>query len=81
VLINTNGLIIEKEKWQPVELVIIDNGDKKWNYLDTVRYSNQLICKGEFLLKYRGHSSFNESPKKSYGVRPIEGGVKLKSLF
>ena len=84
ILINTDGSLISKEDYITAKMTIIDNGESKPNYADTIAYPDQSFdYNGYIALRFRGNSSFYESDKKPYAIRSIdkpleEGGVKKK---
>ena len=85
ILINTDGCLISRQDYITAKMAIIDNGEGKLNYADTVMHPNQVIdYNGYIALRYRGYTSFYGSDKKPYAIRSIdkpleEGGVKKKS--
>ena len=87
ILINTEGRKINKQDYITAEMTIVDNGDSKCNYADTVAFPSQKVdYNGYIALRYRGHSSFTMSDKKPYAIRSIdkpleEGGVIKKSTL
>ena len=51
---------------------IIHNGDGLINYADTVAHPGQYVdYQGFIALRYRGNSTFNNSPKKPYSFRTL----------
>ena len=71
----------DRDTYSKARLTIICNGDGKMNYCNIDEYPNQNIdYDGEILIRYRGHSSYIECPKKSFAIRPLnENGKKKKS--
>lgn len=79
LMINTNGTSLRRKDYKTVEMVIIDNGEGKLNYADTLRWKKQKVdYRGEIAIRYRGNSSFNRSEKKSYAIRPLGPNGKKK---
>ena len=69
VFINTNSKIIHKDYRIAVRMKIINNPNGI-NYGDTITHSKQSVdYEGWIGIKYRGNSSFTESPKKPYGFK------------
>ena len=85
VLINTKGEHVRRDEFITAQMTIIDNGEELRNYSDTVKHPDQIIdYEGLIALRYRGQSSYFNSPKKSYAIRALdkplaEGGKKKKS--
>lgn len=84
VFIHVNGDTIQKNEKITARMKIIDNGNGKWNYADTVAHQNQMIdYDGYISINYRGNTSYTLAPKKSYTIRTLaqpleEGGKKQK---
>ena len=86
VFINVDGKMILRDDYILAQMKIIHNGDGEYNYGDTIKHPNQHIdYEGYVALKYRGHSSFNQSSKKPFAFRtlkssllPSEGGEKKR---
>ena len=84
VWITVEGRTIDRNERITATMKIIHNGDGQLNYADTVAYPNQHVdYEGYVALRYRGGSSFDNSPKKPYSFRPLdkpleEGGTKKK---
>ena len=63
---------------------IIWNGDSLMNYADTLAHPGQRIdYEGYIAVRYRGNSTYNDSPKKPYSFRTLatslrDGGKKQK---
>ena len=81
IFINTSGKYVEREHYVTANMKIIYNGERMFNYGDTITYPNQAInYEGHIRIKYRGNSSYNLSAKKSYSICAIdENGKKKKS--
>lgn len=81
IFIKTQGNDIEREEFVTAYIKVIDNSDV--NYGDTLVYTNQKVdYEGYIAIKYRGSSSYNETPNKSYAIRAIDTqkeGKKKKS--
>ena len=72
VFINVEGATIQKENRIIARMKIIDNGDGH-NYRDTVAYPNQKVdYEGWIGIKYRGNTSFYNSKKKPFQVKPMK---------
>lgn len=86
VFINVDGQMILREDYILAQMKIIHNGDGEYNYGDTIGHPDQKVdYEGYIALKYRGHSSFEQSDKKPFAFRtlktsqlPSEGGEKKK---
>ena len=84
VFISTNNQQIDREERITARMKIIYNGENELNYTDTITYSSQEIDYDGYIgLRYRGNSSFTNSDKKPYAIRPLnkpleEGGKKQK---
>lgn len=84
VFLNVGGRQIDREERITARMKIIYNGEGKLNYADTLAHPDQKVdYEGYIGLKYRGNSSFTNSDKKPYAVRPLdkpleEGGKKQK---
>ena len=83
VWVEVGGTMILKDEYITARMKIIDNGEGRLNYGDTVAHPDQTIdYAGCVALRYRGNTSFNHS-RKPYLFRPLdkpleEGGVKKK---
>lgn len=85
VWIDVNGIAIDRDYKITGRMKIINNGEGKLNYADTVNHPNQNIdYSGYIAIRYRGHSSFNYSDKKPYTFDtmegPLEEGSKKKKV-
>ena len=71
---------IDRNKRVDARMKIVDNGYGKLNYADTVAHPGQRIdyC-GHIALRYRGNSTYNDSPKKPYSFRTMDGPLKYGS--
>ncbi len=86
VFIDVDGKMILRDDYILARMKIIHNGNGEYNYGDTIAHPNQNVdYEGNIALKYRGHSSFNQSNKKPFAFRtlktsqlPAEGGEKKK---
>ena len=84
VFISTNNQQIDREDRITARMKIIYNGANQLTHGDTIAYPNQTIDYDGYIgLKYRGNSSFTNSDKKPYAIRPLnkpleEGGKKQK---
>lgn len=86
VFIKVDGQMILREDYILAQMKIIHNGDGEFNYGDTIGHPNQKVdYEGFVALKYRGHSSFEQSDKKPFAFRtlkssilPSDGGGKKK---
>ena len=72
VWIEVNGRVIDRYKRVEARLKVIDNGKGHVNYADTVAHPGQRIdYEGYVALRYRGNSTFNDSPKKPYSIHTL----------
>ena len=84
VWMTVDGATIDRNERITAKMKIIHNGDGQLNYADTVAYPGQHVdYEGYIALRFRGGSSFDNSPKKPYSFRPLdkpleEGGTKQK---
>ncbi|MBO4870613.1 MAG: CotH kinase family protein [Muribaculaceae bacterium] len=84
VWMEVDGARIDLHERITARMKIIDNGDGRLNYADTVAHPGQRIdYEGYIALRYRGNSSFSTSAKKPYSFRPLDkpledGGEKVK---
>ena len=70
------------DRYQRIEghMKIIDNGKGQLNYSDTKAHPGQRIdYEGYIALRYRGNSTYNDSPKKPYSFRTLDGPMKYAS--
>ena len=80
VWIEVNGRTIDRYERIGARMKIIDNGKGKLNYADLKSYPNQHIdFEGYVALRYRGNSTFNDSPKKPFSFRTLDGPIKYGS--
>lgn len=71
VFITVDGKVIQKESKILGTMKVINNSDGK-NYTDLTAYPNQKVdWEGPITIKYRGNSSFYNSKKKPFAVRPL----------
>lgn len=72
VWIEVNGDSIKQETRIGAHMKIIHNGDGMMNYADTTAHPGQRIdYEGPIALRYRGNSTYNNSPKKPYSLRTL----------
>ena len=72
VWIDVDGDSIMRDDVICGRMTIIDNGDGRVNYADTVAHPGQVVnYKGYISLRYRGNSTYNDSPKKAYSLRTL----------
>lgn len=77
IFINTQAQQIDRDERITVKMKIIHNGDGQVNYMDTLAHPGQTVdYDGEIGLKYRGNSSFTNSDKKPYAIRPLDAAGK-----
>ena len=80
VWIEVNGTPLDRNNRESARIKIIDNGEGRLNYADTVAHPGQRIdYEGYIALRYRGNSTYNESPKKPYSFRTLDGPMKYAS--
>lgn len=80
VWIDVKGRKIDRYKRVEARVKIIDNGNNQLNYADTVAHPGQRInYEGYVALRYRGNSTYNDSPKKPYSFRTMDGRIKYAS--
>ena len=73
VWIEVDGRPIQRDNRVAARMKVIDNGMGRMNYSDTLRHPGQVIdYEGDIALRYRGNSTFNDSPKKAYSLRTLE---------
>ena len=73
VWIEVGGEEIHRNSRIAARMKVIDNGQGRLNYADTLRHPGQRIdYKGNIALRYRGNSTYNDSPKKAYSFRTLE---------
>ncbi|MBQ9555081.1 MAG: CotH kinase family protein [Muribaculaceae bacterium] len=84
VWIEVDGDSIMRDERIQARMTVLDNGEGRLNYADTVAHPGQRIdYRGLIALRYRGNSTYHESPKKSYSFRTLseplkKGGKKRK---
>ena len=84
VWIDVDGDSIMRDKRIEGRMKIIDNGKGHINYADTLAHPGQHIdYDGYIAVRHRGNSTYNDSPKKPYSFRTLDGplrhsGKKLK---
>jgi len=77
VWIEVDGDSIMRDTRIQARMRIIDNGEGRLNYADTVAHPGQHIdYDGYIALRHRGNSTYNESPKKPYSLRTLDGPLK-----
>ena len=70
------------DRYQRIDayMKIIDNGKGKLNYADLKEHPSQRIdYEGHVALRYRGNSTFNDSPKKPISFRTLDQPMKYAS--
>ena len=84
VWIDVDGDSIKRDERIQARMKIIHNGEGQLNYADTVAHPGQRVdYLGLIALRYRGNSTYNDSPKKPYSFRTLaeplkKGGTKKK---
>ena len=84
VWIDVDGDSIMRDQRIQARMKIIHNGGGRLNYADTVAHPGQRVdYLGFVALRYRGNSTYNDSPKKPYSFRTLDeplkkGGSKRK---
>ena len=72
VWIDVDGDSIMRDKRIGGRMKIIYNGEGQLNYADTVAHPGQHIdYEGYIAVRYRGNSTYNDSPKKPYSIRTL----------
>ena len=80
VWVEVRGKTIDRYERIDARMKIIDNGPGQLNYADTVAHPGQRIdYQGHIALRYRGNSTYNDSPKKPYSFRTLDGPMKYAS--
>ncbi|MBR5673624.1 MAG: CotH kinase family protein [Muribaculaceae bacterium] len=80
VWVEVRGKTIDRYERIDARMKIIDNGQGQLNYADTVAHPGQRIdYQGHIALRYRGNSTYNDSPKKPYSFRTLDGPMKYAS--
>lgn len=80
VWIDVKGRTIDRYKRIDARMRIIDNGKGQLNYADLDEHPGQRIdYEGHIALRYRGNSTYNDSPKKPYSFRTLDGPLKYAS--
>ena len=80
VWIEVKGRTIDRYQRVEGHMKIIDNGKGNLNYADLEAHPEQRIdYEGYISLRYRGNSTFNDSPKKPYSFRTLDGPIKYAS--
>jgi len=73
VWIEVSGDSIKRDQRIQGRMTIIDNGEGRLNYTDTIEHPHQHIdYQGYIAIRYRGNSTFNNSPKKPYSLRTLD---------
>ena len=85
VWIEVNGATIQRYDRIGARMKIIHNGKGQYNYGDTVAHPGQHIdYEGYISLRYRGNTTYSQSPKKPYSFRtlskPYEQGDNKKKV-
>ena len=77
VWIEVKGRTIDRNERIDARMKVIDNGHGQLNYADTTAHPGQRIdYEGHIALRYRGNSTYNDSPKKPYSLRTLDGPLK-----
>ncbi len=72
VWIEVGGDSIMRDKRIQGSMKVIDNGEGRFNYADTVAHPGQRIdYQGYIAIRQRGNSTYNNSPKKPYSFRTL----------
>ena len=80
VWVEVRGKTIDRYDRIDARMKIIDNGQGELNYADTMAHPGQRIdYQGHIALRYRGNSTYNDSPKKPYSFRTLDGPMKYAS--
>ena len=80
VWVEVRGKTIDRYERIDARMKIIDNGPGRLNSADTVAHPGQRIdYQGHIALRYRGNSTYNDSPKKPYSFRTLDGPMKYAS--
>lgn len=80
VWVEVGGRDIDRYRRIDARMKIIDNGRGALNYADTVAHPGQRIdYVGHIALRYRGNSTYNDSPKKPYSFHTLDGTLKYGS--
>ena len=80
VWIESRGRTIDRYHRIDALMKIIDNGKGRLNYADLKQHPDQRIdYEGHVALRYRGNSTFNDSPKKPMSFRTLDGPLKYAS--
>ena len=78
--LEVKGRVIDRYERIDAMMKIIDNGPGQLNYADTAAHPGQRIdYEGHVALRYRGNSTYNDSPKKPYSFRTLDGPLKYAS--
>ena len=73
VWVEVDGEHIKRDSRIAGHMKVIDNGEGRLNYADTLRHRGQVIdYEGDIALRYRGNSTYNDSRKKAYSLRTLE---------
>ncbi len=79
VWIDVDGDSIMHDKYIEGRMTIIHNGDGQLNFADTIAHPGQhLDYKGYIAIRHRGNSTYNNSPKKPYSIRTMNGKLKRR---
>lgn len=77
VWIDVQGDSIMRDERIGARMKIIHNGDGQLNYGDTVAHPGQHVdYEGYIALRHRGNSTYNNSPKKPYSIRTLDGPLR-----
>lgn len=76
MFLNVEGNEIQRADYILARMKIINNGDGKVNYGDTIAHPNQTVdYEGWIGLKYRGNSSFDNSDKKPFAIQTLKDAL------
>ena len=85
VWIDVDGATIDRTERITARMKVLHNGEGNLNYADTVAHPGQHIdYDGYIALRYRGNTSFSQSPKKPYSLHtmtaPLDAGGKKQRV-
>ena len=77
VWIDVDGDSIMRDRRIEGHMKIIHNGDGRLNYADTAAHPGQHVeYDGYIAVRHRGNSTYNDSPKKPYSFRTLDGPLR-----
>ncbi len=77
VWIDVDGDSIMRDKRIEGRMKIIYNGEGRTNYADTLAHPGQHVdYDGYIAVRHRGNSTYNDSPKKPYSFRTLDGPLR-----